>query len=80
MGGMGTSIRLVPIAIGSVNFICDNSVAIMAIVRGLTMGVLHRTESDFDIIATIKYLEKERCHDIEVTYQWVKGHVDHVKH
>jgi hypothetical protein len=33
-------------------------------------------ESDCDIIATIKYLEKEWCRYIDVQYPWVKGHVD----
>jgi hypothetical protein len=33
-------------------------------------------ERDYDIIATIKYLEKEWCRDIDVLYSWVKGHTD----
>jgi hypothetical protein len=54
---MGTLIRPGQIVIGSVKFICDNSVAIMlASSRGLTMSIFHHTERDYDIKATIKYL------------------------
>jgi hypothetical protein len=33
----------------------------------------------YNLVATIKYLEKEWCHNVEVTYQRVKGHVDLLK-
>jgi hypothetical protein len=39
-------------------------------------SIFHHTESNFDLIATIKYLEKEWCHSICIIYSWVKGHAD----
>jgi hypothetical protein len=64
------------IRIRGVTLICDNSAAVLASKRDLTPCVFHRTESDFDLIATIKYLEKEWCRDIIISYLWVRGHAD----
>jgi hypothetical protein len=59
-----------------VTLICDKSAGVLASKRDLTPSVFHRTESDFDLIAKIKYLEKEWCRDITISYSWVRGHAD----
>jgi hypothetical protein len=81
LGGTASGLRVIwtlarsgMIRIRGVTLICDNSAAILASKRDLTPSVFHRTESDFELIATIKYLEKEWCRDIRIKYSWVKGH------
>jgi hypothetical protein len=64
------------IRIRGVTLICDNSAAVLARKSDLTPSVFHHTEIDFDLIATIKYLEKEWCHDISIRYSWIKVHAD----
>jgi hypothetical protein len=76
LGALSTLARSGLLAIRSVKFICDNYAAILAGRRGLTTSVFNRTESDVDLIATIKCLEKEWCHDIDISYKWAKGHAD----
>jgi hypothetical protein len=56
MGVMGTLARSGWIAIRSVKFMCNNSVANLARSSGLIMSVFNCTESDYNLIATIKYL------------------------
>jgi hypothetical protein len=41
----------------------------------MVSSVFQRTESNFDLIATIKYLEKW-CRGIIIRYAWAKGHAD----
>jgi hypothetical protein len=62
------------------NTIITKDAALLAGRRGLTPSVFHCTESDFDLIATIKYLEKGWFHDIDTSYDWVKGHTDQINH
>jgi hypothetical protein len=64
------------IRIPGARLICDNSAAVLARKSDLTPSVLHRTESDFNLISAIKYLEKEWCRDIIISYSWVRGRVD----
>jgi hypothetical protein len=64
------------ICIRGVTLICDNSKAVLASKQDLPPTVFHCTESDFDLITTIKYLEKEWCRDITIIYSLVKGHAD----
>jgi hypothetical protein len=64
------------IRIRGVTLVCDNSTDVLASKRDLMPSVFHLTERDFDLIATIKYLEKEWCRDIIISYSWVRGHVD----
>jgi hypothetical protein len=59
---LGTLIRSGWIATGSVNFIFDHNAAILASSRGLTMSVFHRTESEFDLIATKGMVPQRRGH------------------
>jgi hypothetical protein len=75
-GVLGTLARSVMIRIQGVILICDNSEAVPANKRDLTPSVFHRTERDFDLIATIKFLEKEWYRDIIINYSWVRGHAD----
>jgi hypothetical protein len=63
LGVLATLSRPGLILIRSVTLICDNPAAVLASKRDLTPSVFHRTESDFDLITTIKYLEEEWCRD-----------------
>jgi hypothetical protein len=76
IGVLGTLARSGMIRILGVTLICDNLAAVLSSKRDLTPSVFHRIESDFDMIATIKYLEKEWCRDIIISYSWVRGHAD----
>jgi hypothetical protein len=70
LGVLGTLARSGMIRIRGLALIYDNSAAILASKCDLTPSVFHRIESDFDLIATIKYLEKEWCRDIIISYDW----------
>lgn len=76
---LGTLARSGHLTIRFIKSICDTYAAIWQARGGLTISVFCRTGSDFDLIATIKYLEKVWYHDIKITYEWVKGHADHLK-
>jgi hypothetical protein len=80
LGTIGNLARSCHLAIRSIKFICDNYAAIWSVRRGLTPSVFHRTEIDFNLIETIKYLEKEWCHNIDISYEWVKGITDRLNH
>jgi hypothetical protein len=56
--------------------VCDNEAALKACKRIRTQSVFHRTEGYHDLISTIHYLQESWCQDIDVQYEWVKGHVD----
>jgi hypothetical protein len=68
LGILGTLSQSGMICIQGVTLICDNSAAVLARKRDLMPNVFYRTESNFDLIATIKYLEKEWCRDIIISY------------
>jgi hypothetical protein len=76
LGVPGTLARSRMIRIRGVTLICDNSAAVLASKHDLTPSVFNRTESEFNLIATIKYLENEWCCDIIISYSWVKCHAD----
>jgi hypothetical protein len=59
-----------------VNFVCNNSAAIIAAKRKVTQSIFHRLESDYDLISTMKFLQGNWYRDYEITYEWVKGHAD----
>jgi hypothetical protein len=73
---LGTLLRSGLINAMSIKFICDNSAAILASKRELTQSIFHGTKGDHDLIATRKYLQHNWCNNTEVTYAWVKCHVD----
>jgi hypothetical protein len=76
LGELGTLARSGHLEIRSVKFICDNCAKILVGRWGLTTSVFHRTKSDVNLIATIKYLGKEWCHDIDISHEWLKRHAD----
>jgi hypothetical protein len=80
LGFLSTLKRSGLIIIHAVILMCDNSVAVLESRQYLTMRVFHCTKSDFDLIETIKYLEKERRRDIDVRYSWAKDHVNRLNH
>jgi hypothetical protein len=77
-GVLGTLARSGMIRIQGVILFCDNSAAVLANKRDLTPIVFHNTERDFDLIATIKFLEKEWYRDIIISYSWVRGHANNL--
>jgi hypothetical protein len=81
LGGKATVIRVLGTLLRSgirrtqgVTLICYSSAAVLTGKRDLTPSVFHRTEIDFDLIATIKYLEKEWRGGIIISYSLVRGH------
>jgi hypothetical protein len=75
-GVLGTLSRLGLVNIASMTFFCDNESAILSENRPLTDSIFHRIEGDHDLVSTIKYLQENWCRGLDITYEWVKGHVD----
>jgi hypothetical protein len=73
---LGTLIRSGLINIASTMFLCDNVSAILLANRPLTDTIFHCIEGDHDLVSTIKYLQENWCHCLDITYKWVKGHSD----
>jgi hypothetical protein len=83
LGGMAegltvlrTLIRSGLINIASTTFLCDNASAILSANRPLTESIFHRIERGQDLVSTIKDLQESWCRDMDITYEWVKGHAD----
>jgi hypothetical protein len=62
--------------IRSVKCVSDNQSSVRACKRKSTESIFHRTESDYDLLATITYLQEEWCNGINIKYAWVRGHAD----
>jgi hypothetical protein len=62
--------------IRSVKCVSDNQSAARACKRKPTESIFHRTESDYDLLATITNLQAEWCNGINIQYAWVRGHAD----
>jgi hypothetical protein len=62
--------------IRSVKCVSDNQSAVRACKRKPTESIFHRTESDYDLLATITNLQEEWCNGINIQYAWVRGHAD----
>jgi ribonuclease HI len=73
---IGTLERYGKIKVRSVKLVCDSDAAIKAYKRKCTQSVFHSTEGDQDLISTIHYLQESWCQDIDIHYEWVKGHAD----
>jgi hypothetical protein len=73
---LGTILRSGLINARSIEFIRDNSAAILASKRELTQCIFHRTEGDNGLITTMKYLQHNWCNNTEGAHAWVKGHGD----
>jgi hypothetical protein len=56
--------------------VCDNEAAVKACTRKRTKSIFHRTEGDHYLISTIHNLQDSWCQDLEVIYEWAKGHAD----
>jgi hypothetical protein len=68
--------RLGCLNIRSVKCVSDNQSAVRACKRKPTESIFHRTESDYDLLATIMNLQEEWCNGINIQYAWVRGHAD----
>jgi ribonuclease HI len=73
---IGTLVRSGKIKAKSVKLVCDNEAAVKVCTRQITQSVFHRTKGDHDIVSTIHYLQDKWCQDIDIKYEWVKGHAD----
>jgi ribonuclease HI len=73
---IGTLATSGKIKVRSIKLGCDNEVAIKASKIKRTHSVFHITEGDHDMISTIHYLQDSWCQDIDVQYEWVKGHAN----
>jgi hypothetical protein len=62
--------------IRSVKCVSDNQSAVRACKRKSTESIFHRTESDYDLLATITSLQEEWCNGINIKYAWVRGDAD----
>jgi hypothetical protein len=71
---IGTLIRSRKIKVRSVKLVCDNEAKIKACNRKSMQSVSHRTEGDHDLISTIHDLQERWCQDIDIQYEWAKGH------
>jgi hypothetical protein len=76
LAGLGTLSRSGLVNIASTTFLCDNASYILSANRPLTDSIFHRIEGDHDLVSTIKYLQENWCRDMDITYEWVKGHAD----
>jgi ribonuclease HI len=72
----GTVVRSGKIKVKSVTLVCDNEATVKVCTRKRTQSVFHRTEGDHDIVSTIQYLQDTWCQDVDIKYEWVKGHAD----
>jgi hypothetical protein len=73
---LGTLVRSGKIKVKSVKLVCDNEAAVKVCMRKRTQSVFHRTEGDHDLVTTIQYLQDTWCQDVDIKYEWVKGHAD----
>jgi hypothetical protein len=71
---IGTLARSGKIKVTSVKLMCDNKAAVKVCTMKITQSVFHRTEGDHDLVSTIQYLQDNWYQDMEVKYEWVKGH------
>jgi hypothetical protein len=62
--------------IRSVKCVSDNQSAVRACKRNPTESIFHKTESDYDLLATITNLQSEWCNGINIQYAWVRVHAD----
>jgi hypothetical protein len=60
----------------SVKLVCDNEAAVKVCTRKRTQSLFHRTEGDHDLVSAIQYLQDTWCQDLDIKYEWVKGHLD----
>jgi hypothetical protein len=73
---LGTLSRSGLINIASTTFLCDNASAILSANRPLKDRIFHRIEGNHDLVSTIKYLQDNWCREMDITYEWFKGHAD----
>jgi hypothetical protein len=73
---IGTLVRSGKIKVKSVKLVCDNKTAVKVCTRQRTQSVFHRTEGDHDLVSTIHYFQDTWCQDIDIKYEWVKGHAN----
>jgi ribonuclease HI len=73
---IGRLVRSGKIKVKSVKLVCDNEAAVKVCTRQRTQSVFHRTEGDRDLVSTIHSLQDTWCQDIDIKYEWVKGHAD----
>jgi ribonuclease HI len=73
---LGTLVRFGKIKVKSVKLVCDNEAAVKVFTRKRTQSVFHRTEGDHDFVTPFQYLQDTWCQNVDIKYEWVKGHAD----
>jgi hypothetical protein len=73
---IGTLVRSGKIKVKSVKLVYENEAAVKVCARKRTQSVFHRTEVDHNLVSTIQYLQDTWCQDLDIKYEWVKGHAD----
>jgi hypothetical protein len=68
------------INIASATLLCENESAVLSTNSPLTDSIFHHIEGDHASVSTIKDLQENRCHSLDITYNWVKGHTDDLNH
>jgi hypothetical protein len=76
---LGTLSRSNLINIASATFLCDNESEVLYTNRPLTDSIFHRIEGDHNLFITIKDLQENWCHGLEIMNEWVKVHTDGIK-
>jgi hypothetical protein len=59
-----------------VKLVCDNEAEVKVRTRKITQSVFQRTEGYHDLVSTIQYLQDTWCQDVDIKYEWAKGHAD----
>jgi hypothetical protein len=59
------------INIASATFLCENESAVLLTNRPLTDSIFHHIEGDHYLVSTMKDLQENWCHGLEITHDWV---------
>jgi hypothetical protein len=73
---LGTLVRSSKIKVKSVKLVCGNEAAIKVCTRKRIQRVFHRMEGYHNLVTTIQYLQGKCCLEVDIKYEWVKGHAD----
>jgi uncharacterized protein YozE (UPF0346 family) len=73
---LGTLTRSGILNIRSVKCVSDNKSAILASKRQPSDSIVHKTETDYNVISTIHELQAMWCNKLDIKYSWVKGHAE----
>jgi hypothetical protein len=76
LAALGTLFRSGSINIRSVRFLFDNESEVLVAKIPITNSIFFNTKGDWDLITMIHELLENWCCDINIKFNWVKGHAD----